>query len=206
MNTSVVVVMVIFGVASLQQVNAIRDSAKSDAEEDEGTIQQNMKPEVLGSVTSHVSERTNSSAGIYTKRTKRAVVGQCQMMRHRLQGTGKGCLDFDNYGNWCGRGGSGTCVDDIDDCCYTHDKCWDAVKDVHDHNCFWSMYVFNNFHDPCGPTVRGNAAQKKCCRCDWAFAGCISNYVRAGKYNAYYKGRSGLWPGTRSCNREWSFW
>ncbi|OWF44445.1 neutral phospholipase A2 agkistrodotoxin-like [Mizuhopecten yessoensis] len=41
--------------------------------------------------------------------------------------TGKSGLDFNGYGNWCGVGGSGEPVDEIDRCCKAHDLCYDNI-------------------------------------------------------------------------------
>jgi len=163
--------------------------------------------EKWGLVTSHDSAGTNSSAGLETKRTKRAIIGQVQFMKMRLSGTGKSVLDFENYGNWCGVGGSGGCVDAIDDCCYTHDKCWYAVKKDHKHNCFYSMWLTTsskNPNDPCSTTDQKNVPRVRCCRCDWQFAGCIANHHRV--YNSRYKKRSfdsKLFNVNRGCNKKW---
>lgn len=36
---------------------------------------------------------------------------------------------YNNYGCWCGIGGSHTPVDGIDECCMHHDKCYDKAVD-----------------------------------------------------------------------------
>ncbi|EYC33063.1 hypothetical protein Y032_0002g581 [Ancylostoma ceylanicum] len=38
-------------------------------------------------------------------------------------------LIYNNYGCWCGSGGSNEPVDEIDRCCMIHDKCYDALVD-----------------------------------------------------------------------------
>nr|XP_042908599.1 phospholipase A2 homolog [Parasteatoda tepidariorum] len=41
--------------------------------------------------------------------------------------TNRNPLDFVNYGNWCGLGGSGIPLDHIDRCCKMHDLCYEKI-------------------------------------------------------------------------------
>ncbi|XP_019616702.1 PREDICTED: phospholipase A2 A2-actitoxin-Ucs2a-like [Branchiostoma belcheri] len=58
-------------------------------------------------------------------RQKRSFV-QYGMMIHAV--TGRNPLDFNDYGCYCGLGGSGTPVDNIDKCCQDHDQCYDSTS------------------------------------------------------------------------------
>ncbi|XP_035225235.1 acidic phospholipase A2-like [Stegodyphus dumicola] len=92
--------------------------------------------------------------------------------------TGRNPLDFVNYGNWCGLGGSGPVVDKIDRCCKMHDFCYDKASDTvcgeerpHLAAYTWK-YAAGKIHcnkvdRPCGLAS---------CRCDAKFAICVSIY------------------------------
>lgn len=55
------------------------------------------------------------------ERGKRGIVELGDMISSVLQ---RDPLDFANYGNWCGIGGSGPVVDRVDLCCFEHDRCY----------------------------------------------------------------------------------
>lgn len=42
--------------------------------------------------------------------------------------TGRNPLDYNNYGCYCGLGGNGIPVDNIDRCCQAHDDCYGALQ------------------------------------------------------------------------------
>ncbi|XP_063621238.1 acidic phospholipase A2 2-like [Cydia splendana] len=81
------------------------------------------------------------------------------------------------YGNYCGLGGSGTPINDIDSCCEQHDACYDDNKDF--YGCSSSMYVSpyewscndgypscHDGHDKCGLWT---------CVCDKAMMECLND-------------------------------
>ncbi|CAJ0593213.1 unnamed protein product [Cylicocyclus nassatus] len=55
-------------------------------------------------------------------------------------------LRYNNYGCWCGKGGSGTPIDKIDECCRAHDWCYDAAMK---RGCFKSEVYFDGYQWSC---------------------------------------------------------
>ena len=50
------------------------------------------------------------------------------------------CMIYDFYGCWCGPGGSGTPVDDVDRCCQKHDFCYDKILEKHKCSPYITQY------------------------------------------------------------------
>ncbi|XP_041855983.1 phospholipase A2 [Melanotaenia boesemani] len=88
-------------------------------------------------------------------------------------------LAYNDYGCWCGFGGTGTPVDDVDKCCKVHDHCYKesritpgctALSDlpyiiVYDFTC-------SNKQVTCSAT--NNKCQAAVCECDRVAAHCFA--------------------------------
>ncbi|KAM7438396.1 Phospholipase A2 [Porites harrisoni] len=105
---------------------------------------------------------------------------------------GRNPLDYNPYGCWCGVGGKGQPVDEIDRCCYVHDKCYDAVVDS--GICGWfseyTVYAIPYITRGCsGCASTGWFSNSKCqkalCECDGAFARCVRDHN--SKFQNSYK-------------------
>ncbi|XP_074649296.1 acidic phospholipase A2 PLA-1-like [Tubulanus polymorphus] len=102
--------------------------------------------------------------------------------------TGRDAVDFNNYGNWCGAGGSGKPVDEIDNCCMHHDHCYDRlINGVCESWLNLKVYLLGyHWSDEdnkivCTDDPQSESCKYQLCGCDRAGAMCF------GKWNHVYK-------------------
>ncbi|CAH1789840.1 unnamed protein product [Owenia fusiformis] len=121
---------------------------------------------------------------------ERAVVqGDLLQMCGQIQlYTGRSCMNYVNYGCYCGWGSRGSVVEDhIDFCCKTHDDCYEDIQKnprcpafstySHEYDIECDM---DNKNCTCGI---GTTCSKKLCKCDNELANCLKNQQYRRKYS-----------------------
>nr|XP_058946395.1 phospholipase A2 A2-actitoxin-Cgg2a-like [Pocillopora verrucosa] len=108
--------------------------------------------------------------------------------------------DFIGYGCWCGIGGEGKPVDDLDGCCKAHDKCYDEIMQSEDCPFEKAVYLMSY-------SVTGDGEKTKCnrpssymmygkcrsllCKCDLIAARCFAKSSYQEKYRKYPQEKCG---------------
>ncbi|CAH3173884.1 unnamed protein product [Porites lobata] len=124
---------------------------------------------------------------------KRGLIGFFVMIKCKAS---RNPFDFNNYGCWCGLGGKGKPLDEVDSCCRDHDNCYKSLRlsgacGVIDQQLPLTIYVRPYSFKEC--TVCEPASHYKqngeclygLCKCDADAAKCFAKYE--DKYNEKFK-------------------
>ena len=124
------------------------------------------------------------AAGALAQEGRDAVVG-CGVMINKV--TGRNPFDFCGYGNYCGKGGSGTPVDAIDRCCKAHDECYAKTKAKYSL-CYPHIAIYTFNYDSASKSITCNSlgsCSADSCACDRTAVMCFKANIAS--YDPKYK-------------------
>ncbi|CAB1439881.1 unnamed protein product [Pleuronectes platessa] len=139
---------------------------------------------VLYNQISHPSSLLWSKAII-----QRIAINQFRKGLHCLMSDSSQIKDYADYGCYCGYGGSGTPVDELDRCCQVHDRCFDTAMQ---QEACWSLFdsphtrIYSydceeaNKTITCGKT--NNGCEMLICECDRKAAECFAKLPHNDDY------------------------
>ncbi|XP_063050792.1 phospholipase A2-like [Engraulis encrasicolus] len=90
-------------------------------------------------------------------------------------------LDFWDYGCYCGLGGGGTAVDQMDRCCQAHDECYDEAQNYESCDSFFDSPYFNFYEFECNDdkNITCLSSNRDCdmfiCMCDKVAVDCFAD-------------------------------
>ncbi|XP_055892418.1 acidic phospholipase A2 E-like isoform X3 [Biomphalaria glabrata] len=123
-------------------------------------------------------ERTNSAFS----RTERSFLDLCTVVNTH---TRRACLDYLGYGCFCGLGGQGQPLDDVDKCCQAHDDCYGRHRQC--------VAYFQTINMDCkdGKCTCTDPKTSGCpynvCQCDVQFGACLNTATFNKDYANYDK-------------------